>query len=419
MLAVPSRSGVPQYQRLKRETDELVGRINGEFSTVSWTPIWYFYRSLPFENLIDLYTSSDVALITPVRDGMNLVAKEYVATRTNQDGVLILSEMAGASKEMNEALLINPNSFEDFATSLKRALTMPKEEQKSRMKILQKRLKRYNVEKWAEEFLKSLEATNKLKETVVSKKLSAGDIDSIVNQYKKAKNRLILLDYDGTLVGFKDNPQDAKPDAQLFNILDSLESQSNTSLSLISGRDKETFQKWFGDKPYDLITDHGVWIRQQRKWTALEILKNDWMSNIKPILESFVDRTPGTFIESKKYSLAWHYRTADPELAQIRTIELNTVLTSMVSNNNLSILSGNKVIEIKSSNVNKGRAANHLFVKNDYDFILIMGDDWTDEDMFEAAPTFATTIKVGYTKTKAKFKIKSSDQVRDLLERLV
>ena len=419
MLAVPSRSGVPQYQRLKRETDELVGRINGEFSTVSWTPIWYFYRSLPFENLIDLYTSSDVALITPVRDGMNLVAKEYVATRTNQDGVLILSEMAGASKEMNEALLINPNSFEDFATSLKRALTMPKEEQKSRMKILQKRLKRYNVEKWAEEFLKSLEATNKLKETVVSKKLSAGDIDSIVNQYKKSKNRLILLDYDGTLVGFKDNPQDAKPDAQLFNILDSLESQSNTSLSLISGRDKETFQKWFGDKPYDLITDHGVWIRQQRKWTALEILKNDWMSNIKPILESFVDRTPGTFIESKKYSLAWHYRTADPELAQIRTIELNTVLTSMVSNNNLSILSGNKVIEIKSSNVNNGRAANHLFVKNDYDFILIMGDDWTDEDMFEAAPTFATTIKVGYTKTKAKFKIKSSDQVRDLLERLV
>jgi trehalose 6-phosphate synthase/phosphatase len=147
ILAVPSRSGVPQYQKLKRETDELVGRINGTFATVSWTPIWYFYRSLPFENLIDLYTSADVALITPMRDGMNLVAKEYVATRTNQDGVLILSELAGASKEMNEALLINPNSFEDFATALNRALTMPLAEQKTRMQILQKRLKRYNVEK--------------------------------------------------------------------------------------------------------------------------------------------------------------------------------------------------------------------------------------------------------------------------------
>lgn len=419
MLAVPSRSEVPQYRKLKRETDELVGRINGAFSTVSWTPIWYFYRSLPFENLIDLYTSSDVALITPVRDGMNLVAKEYVATRTRQDGVLILSEMAGASKEMNEALLINPNSFEDFATALDRALTMPLEEQQTRMKILQKRLKRYTVEKWAEEFLKSLEATNQMKEIFVSKKLRTNDIDGIVSQYKKAKKRLVLLDYDGTLVGFKNNPQDAKPDAALLKILDALEGQETTSLNLISGRDKGTFEKWFAKKPYDLITDHGVWEREKQQWNALEIVKTEWMANIKPILESFVDRTPGTFIETKEYSLAWHYRTADPELAQIRTIELNTVLTSMVSNNNLSILKGNKVIEIKSSNVNKGRAANHLFVKNECDFILIIGDDWTDEDMFEAAPDNAITIKVGHSKTIAKYKIKAPEQVRALLAKLV
>jgi trehalose 6-phosphate synthase/phosphatase len=419
MLAVPSRSGVPQYQRLKRETDELVGRINGSFSTVSWTPIWYFYRSLPFENLIDLYTSSDIALITPVRDGMNLVAKEYVATRTHQDGVLILSEMAGAAKEMNEALLINPNSFEDFATALHRALTMPTEEQRTRMQLLQKRLKRYNVEKWAEEFLKSLEATKKIKETVVSKKLHLEDSNDIVLQYKKAKNRLVLLDYDGTLVGFQNNPQEAKPDEKLMQLLDAFERQENTTLCLISGRDKETFDHWFAQKPYHLITDHGVWMRQNQQWTALEILKTEWMDNIKPILESFVDRTPGTFIEAKQYSLAWHYRTADPELAQIRTMELKTVLTSMVANNNLSILSGNKVIEIKSSSVNKGRAANQLFMKNEYDFILIIGDDWTDEDMFEAAPHHATTIKVGHSKTKAKYKIKSPEQVRALLEQLV
>lgn len=415
MLAVPSRSGVPQYQRLKRETDELVGRINGEFSTVSWTPIWYFYRSLPFENLIDLYTSSDVALITPVRDGMNLVAKEYIATRTKEDGVLILSEMAGAAKEMNEAILINPNSFEDFSSAILKALTMPLEEQQSRIKILQKRLKRYDVEKWASEFLQSLDATNQMQEVVVSKKLSPNDEDVIVEFFKKAKKRLVLLDYDGTLVGFKDNPQDAKPDAELFKLLDAFEGQEKTDLSLISGRDKATFTKWFADKPYNLITDHGVWRRENKKWTALEIVKTDWMANIKPILETFVDRTPGTFIETKEYSLAWHYRTADPELAQIRTIELNTVLTSMVANNELSVLKGNKVIEIKSSNVNKGRAANQLFMKEDYDFVLIMGDDWTDEYMFEAAPEDAFTIKVGYTKTKAKYQIKDPKHVRDLL----
>ncbi|MDY2586897.1 bifunctional alpha,alpha-trehalose-phosphate synthase (UDP-forming)/trehalose-phosphatase [Winogradskyella aquimaris] len=417
MLAVPSRSNVPQYQKLKRETDELVGRINGKFATVSWTPIWYFYRSLPFDDLIDLYISSDVALITPIRDGMNLVAKEYVATRTNGDGVLILSEMAGASKEMNEALLINPNSYKDFAATLKRALTMPQDEQKTRIKFLQKRLKRYDVEKWATEFFKALEGTKKLRQGKVTKKLSGDYEAKFYQDFKEKKKKLLLLDYDGTLVGFKDNPQDAKPDSALFKILDKL--QEKTDLVLISGRDQATFQRWFGDKPYTLVTDHGVWIRENKEWKTIERLKTDWMQHIRPILETFVDRTPGTFIETKNYSLAWHYRTADPELAKIRTMELNTVLTSLVANNGLSILQGNKVIEIKSSNVNKGRVVSRLLTEENYDFITIIGDDWTDEYMFEEAPDWAYTIKVGFTKTKARFQIKDPEHVRELLEKLI
>ncbi|GAB4162544.1 MAG: bifunctional alpha,alpha-trehalose-phosphate synthase (UDP-forming)/trehalose-phosphatase [Winogradskyella sp.] len=417
MLAVPSRSNVPQYQKLKRETDELVGRINGKFATVSWTPIWYFYRSLPFDDLIDLYISSDIALITPIRDGMNLVAKEYVATRTNGDGVLILSEMAGASKEMNEALLINPNSYKDFAATLKRALTMPQDEQKTRIKFLQKRLKRYDVEKWATEFFKALEGTKKLRQGKVTKKLSGDYEAKFYQDFKEKKKKLLLLDYDGTLVGFKDNPQDAKPDSALFKILDEL--QEKTDLVLISGRDQATFQRWFGDKPYTLVTDHGVWIRENKEWKTIERLKTDWMQHIRPILETFVDRTPGTFIETKNYSLAWHYRTADPELAKIRTMELNTVLTSLVANNDLSILQGNKVIEIKSSNVNKGRVVSRLLTEENYDFVTIIGDDWTDEYMFEEAPDWAYTIKVGFTKTKARFQIKDPEYVRELLEKLI
>ncbi|WP_431107631.1 bifunctional alpha,alpha-trehalose-phosphate synthase (UDP-forming)/trehalose-phosphatase [Winogradskyella poriferorum] len=416
MLAVPSRSNVPQYQKLKRETDELVGRINGKFATVSWTPIWYFYRSLPFDDLIDLYISSDVALITPIRDGMNLVAKEYVATRTNGNGVLILSEMAGASKEMNESLLINPNSYEAFAVNLKRALTMPLEEQKTRIKFLQKRLKRYDVEKWADEFLKSLESTKNVKNQKVTKKLSSDYESEFIKSFKAKDKRLLLLDYDGTLVGFKDNPQDAEPDEALFNLLDKLREKS--TLVLISGRDRDTFQRWFGHKPYNLVTDHGVWLYKNKEWKVLERLKTDWMQNIRPILETFVDRTPGTFIETKNYSLAWHYRKADPELAKIRTIELNTVLTSMVANNGLSILKGNKVIEIKSSNVNKGRVVSHLLTQQDYNFVSVIGDDWTDEYMFEEAPDWAYTIKVGFTKTKAKFQIQDTEKVRELLQQL-
>lgn len=419
MLAVPSRSNVRQYQKLKRETDELVGRINGKFATVSWTPIWYFYRSMPFEKLIDLYISSDVALITPIRDGMNLVAKEYVATRTNNDGVLILSEMAGASLEMNEALLINPNSFEDFAENLNHALTMPLKEQQKRMTFLQKRLKRYNVEKWAKEFLNSLENTKQIISTHNAKKMIGEYESNLIIDYHQNKKRLLLLDYDGTLVGFKDNPQDAKPDEKLYTLLDNLQKQKNTTVVLISGRDKETFKNWFGHKKYDLVTDHGVWLYQNNKWVILERLKTDWMHNIRPILETFVDRTPGTFIETKNYSLAWHYRKADPELSRTRTIELNTVLTSMVTNNDLSVLKGNKVIEIKSSNVNKGRAMSRVLMNEDYDFITIIGDDWTDEYMFEVAPDSAYTIKVGFTKTKAKYQIKSQEHVIQLLNKFI
>lgn len=417
MLAVPSRSNVPQYQKLKRETDELVGRINGKFATVSWTPIWYFYRSLPFDDLIDLYISSDVALITPIRDGMNLVAKEYVATRINGKGVLILSEMAGASKEMNEALQINPNSFEDFASNLKLALTMPENEQVARIKFLQKRLKRYDVEKWAQEFLKSLENTNQVKSSIITKKLTGDYEKDLIEQFKIKNKRLLLLDYDGTLVGFKDNPQDAAPDDELFQLLDSL--LEKAVVVLISGRDKNTFQEWFKHKPYHLVTDHGVWLRQNKEWIPLERLKTEWMQSLRPILETFVDRTPGTFIEVKNYSLAWHYRTADPELAKIRTIELNTVLTSMVANNDLSILKGNKVIEIKSSNVNKGRAITRLLTQDTYEFVTVIGDDWTDEYMFDEAPEWAFTIKVGLAKTKAKYQIKDSNEVRQLLRKLI
>jgi len=332
---------------------------------------------------------------------------------------LILSEMAGAAQEMNEALLINPLNFEDFANNLNRALTMPLKEQNTRIGFMQKRLKRYNVEKWAKEFLTSLKDTEELNTTITTKKLLGEYEENLVIDFHKKKKCLLLLDYDGTLVGFKDNPQDAEPDEELYNLLDSLQKKENTTVVLISGRDRETFQKWFGHKNYTLVTDHGVWLYQNNEWIELERLKTDWMQNIRPILETFVDRTPGTFIETKNYSLAWHYRTADPELALRRTIELNTVLTSMVSNNDLSILKGNKVIEIKSSNVNKGRAVSRLLMQEEYDFITVIGDDWTDEYMFEEVPEWAYSIKVGIAKTKAKYMIKDTGRVRQLLKRLV
>jgi trehalose 6-phosphate synthase/phosphatase len=221
------------------------------------------------------------------------------------------------------------------------------------------------------------------------------------------------------MVGFKSNPKDAVPDKLLYDLLDKLIALQNTEVAIISGRDQNTMQQWFGDKDYTLITDHGVWLRKKNEeWEKLEHLKNDWKESLRPILEKYVDRTPGTFIEEKEYSLAWHYRRADPELASMRGMELTTVLTSLISNNGLSVLEGSKVIEIKSSNVNKGRAAARLIAGNKYDFIMAIGDDHTDEHMFEELPKKAITIKVGYKKTAAKFYLNTHSDVREFLKSL-
>lgn len=417
MLAVPSRSNVPQYQRLKREIDELVGRINGKFSTVNWTPIWYFYRSMPFENLIDLYTSCDVALLTPIRDGMNLVAKEFVATRTDHTGVLILSEMAGASHEMNEALLINPNNFEQISSSLKQALQMPEEEQIQRNKMLQKRLKRYNVEKWANDFMKALKNTENNRDSFQSLRISTKVSSEILETYKNAKRRILFLDYDGTLVNFTDKPEKAKPDKELLELISKLNKGNKTDVVLISGRDKNTLGNWWADTSVELISEHGVWMRKQNsEWELSENVKNDWMEAVRPVIENFVDRTPGTFIEDKNYSLAWHYRKADPELGEMRANELSSVLKELISNHGLSVLEGNKVLEIKSSDVNKGKAASKKLVGEDYDFIFAIGDDWTDEYLFRELPEDAYTVKVGIKNTSAQYYVEDTKKVREILQ---
>ncbi|HET8886425.1 MAG TPA: bifunctional alpha,alpha-trehalose-phosphate synthase (UDP-forming)/trehalose-phosphatase [Salinimicrobium sp.] len=418
MLAVPSRSNVPQYQALKKEVDELVGRINGKYSSVGWSPIWYFYRSMPFNNLIDLYRSCDIAFITPIRDGMNLVAKEYVATRTDQTGVLILSEMAGAAQEMNEALIINPNNFVQIADALKTAIEMPEDEQKVRNAHLQQRLRRYNVKKWANDFMHALNSTKGNNRIYLAKQLSEDILEKMLSEYKNAKKRILFLDYDGTLVNFVDNPKDAKPGTELVQLITQLSSQKNTDVIIISGRDKESLGNWWKETEIDLIAEHGVWKRNRDgKWEKTENVKKDWMSSIFPILETFVDRTPGSFIEQKNYSLAWHYRKADPTLGEIRANELEDVLKNFTVNDSISILKGNHVLEIKNSGIDKGRASSKKLMDQDYDFIFSIGDDWTDEYMFRELPESSFSIKVGYSKTSAKYYVRDTSEVFSILKK--
>lgn len=420
MLSVPSRSNVEQYKLMKSEVDELVGSINGKYATINWIPVWYFYRSLPFDSLIDLYTSCDVALLTPIRDGMNLVAKEYIACKVEQKGVLILSEMAGSSKEMSEALIVNPHNYEEIADRLKEALTMPEDEQIKKNTIMQERLKRYNIKKWANDFLDQMKNIEALKDKFIAKNITAEIEESIISDYKNSSRRIMFLDYDGTLVGFQSRPEMAIPDKELYTILDKLARDNNNEIVLISGRDKDTFTSWFKGKKYSLIAEHGVWSKVPgSNWELIEQLNSEWKEIIKPVIEFYVDRTPGTFMEEKEYSLVWHYRKSDPELGVLRANELKDELTSLTANYNIDILEGNKVIEIKNSGINKGKAALNKLNEYKYDFILGIGDDWTDEYLFEELPGIAITVKVGISNTLAKYNVNSFNEVRELLNKLL
>ena len=421
MVVVPSRDSVSKYKQLKEEIDLLVGRINGQFSKLNWTPIHYFYRSFPLPALSAFYRISDVALVSPMRDGMNLVCKEYVASRLDKKGVLILSEMAGASKELSDAIIVNPNDIHQLVEAMHKALTMPEALQIESMTSMQKSLKRYNIHAWVKLFMDELANVKKeqshLKTRLIDNQLS----EEIKHAYKQSKERLIFLDYDGTLVGFNENPDDSKPDQELIEILERLTKDKNNHIVIISGRGRQFLEEWM--KPYslDIVAEHGVWIKRMGKPFKTFIKINaSWKKETMSLLERYVNRTPGSFVEEKDYSLVWHYRKVETGLGEVRTRELTSHLKYMTANENLEVLEGDMIVEIKNSEINKGKAAQKLIeIYPEADFLLALGDDFTDEDTFKAMPEEAYTIKVGTSASEAKFSVNSYKEVRKLLNEII
>lgn len=420
MVVVPSRDQVQSYQTLKEEIDTLVGHINSKFSTLNWVPIHYFYRSFPFNELSAFYSMSDIALVTPLRDGMNLVCKEFVASKFDKKGVLILSEMAGASKELVDAILVNPNDQEAVTSAIVEALSMGEEEQKLRISSMQASLKKYDIFQWVKVFMDRLQFVKEKQADLESKALDKKIVAQMKAEFRKAKNPLLFLDYDGTLVGFKGRPEEAYPDEELKEVVAKLAEKSKTVI--ISGRDKETLGTWFKDQKVDMIAEHGVWLKkidQKEDWILYAEVDDSWKEDIRKVMEYYVLRTPGALIEEKHHSLVWHYRKVESGLGDLRMRELFSHLKYMARGHNLQVLEGNKVLEIKRPDINKGRAATAIMKGGDYDFIMALGDDWTDEDTFKAMPKNAYTIRVGYTYTQANYNIKNPKAVRDLLKSLI
>ncbi|HEX5241208.1 MAG TPA: bifunctional alpha,alpha-trehalose-phosphate synthase (UDP-forming)/trehalose-phosphatase, partial [Candidatus Limnocylindrales bacterium] len=329
-VAVPTREAVPENRDYGSQVDELVGRINGRFGSVDRQPIHYVSRTLPREQLVALHRAASVALVTPVRDGMNLVAKEFVASRSDEDGVLVLSEFAGAAAELVGALIVNPYDLDGVADAIAAAIEMPREERRRRMASLRARVLRHDVTAWARDILAALDAEGRRRlggATTVPPTLETPPTSkpSAVAAAAPAEGPLAcILDYDGTLVPFQDRPSDARPDVEILRVLTTLASLPEVSVDVVTGRRRSEVEEWLGHLPIGLHAEHGLWSRPSEHanapasdaWIRRLATRPAWMDEVRGRLEQRARDVPGSSVEEKEASLVWHYRTVDERVGE-------------------------------------------------------------------------------------------------------
>lgn len=419
MVVVPSRDKVEKYAELKRKIDEKIGEINGAYSKLGWLPIRYIYRALPFEQLMALYKLCDVALVTPLRDGMNLVAKEYVASKSADDpAVLILSEMAGASVELKDAVIVNPNDLDQIEKGIEIALNMPHREQQRRLLAMQNIVSSYDIRQWAADFMKEWQDVVERNRRLTSKVITPEKADQIRQLCQTAKRRLFVLDYDGTLVGFQNDPLQAVPTPELKELLLRMAQQKGNTVVVNSGRDHYIMEQWLGDLPVDIAAEHGAFLKHEGKW-AERFIRQGVSEKMRKILNLFVCKTPGSRLEVKDTSLAWHYREVDSWLGDFRSRQLVNALLPECTKYHLQIVDGNKVVELKPSAYNKGTVVTEYLSAASYDFIFVIGDDSTDEDMYRAVPDTAISVNVGKTVSRARFSLQNQQKVLPFLRKMI
>ncbi|MBL0956429.1 MAG: bifunctional alpha,alpha-trehalose-phosphate synthase (UDP-forming)/trehalose-phosphatase [Leptospira sp.] len=415
LVLVPSRTDVSSYQSMKRAIDEKVGAINGSFGTLDWTPILYQYKGFPFEELVPLYKNTHVMLVTPFRDGMNLVAKEFLVSQKN--GMLVLSEMAGASAELPEAILVNPNDVSGMANAIKEAIEIEESEILKRNEVMISRLKENSVMDWANKIYIETEETAKRNLNFQTKSISP---KSDVLLPKSNRPIFIFFDYDGTLVPFQSLPHLAIPSKELIESLLQLSKFSNVSIAIISGRDRKFLESIFTDLPLHLIAEHGAWHKPPdlTEWNSLFHSNVDWKKEIKSHLDEFTKRVPGSFTEEKEYSLVWHFRNADPDIGLNAAREMLDELSQISSNSGFFVQRGNKIIEVREYGTGKGKAARKILPDIEQE-TFVFGDDTTDEDMFREIPENAITVKIGKSETIAKYRFHNTEDVHSWIGSLI
>lgn len=417
-LAVPSRDGVRAYRRFREEVEQQVGRINGRFGRPDWMPVHYVHRGVPLDELVALYRAADVLLVTPIRDGLNLVCKEYCAARTDEGGALVLSEFAGAADELAGAIRVNPYDVDGTAAAIHRAITMPDAERRARMRLLRDRVRTHDVVRWADDFLAALGTAPR----DATRVLDDDAWPEVVTTLRHAPLLRLLLDYDGTLVPFTRDPADAAPDAALLGLLARLAAHPGTDVHLVSGRRHQELERWFGALPVGLHGEHGLWSRARPgdAWRSIATVDGGILATARGILERFAERVPGALLEEKSGGIAWHWRAADPELASWQSRELYAHLRHVLAGTALSVLLGDHVVEVRPSGVHKGRVATAIAADSPREALLVaIGDDRTDADLFAGLPESGIAIAVGPHPSGADWRVTDHVAVRRLLEAIV
>jgi trehalose 6-phosphate synthase/phosphatase len=422
-IAVTSRGEVSEYRSFKRSVDEHVGRINGRFGTPGYTPIRYLNRGVDSRGVTALYRAADVMLVTPLRDGLNLVAKEFVAARIDGDGVLVLSEFAGVASELPDAIQFNPYDLDGSVAAIERALVMPEDERRRRMSALRETVCQHDVHSWVQTFLDELSAPPAAREEPRGDEAAA---TRAVAALRAAGRVLVVLDYDGTLIGFGPRPELVVPDAELRDLLGRLARHPDLDVHIVSGRSRAFLEQHFGALRLGLHGEHGGASRlpDESAWQLTGVSTPEWRERVRALLERVARHVPGSAVELKEQSVAFHYRQVEAEFGATIVKELRLHLLELLSNVAAAVVEGNRVLEIRPQGVHKGNAVARALAAASSRGpvgVLILGDDRTDEDMFGTAPPDAVTVQVGrgVRTTSARFGIRDPAAARALLRTLL
>ncbi|MDJ0839840.1 MAG: bifunctional alpha,alpha-trehalose-phosphate synthase (UDP-forming)/trehalose-phosphatase [Acidobacteriota bacterium] len=424
LLCVPTRESIATYEELKAFVERMVGRINGKFARPGYTPVQYMYRGLPFEEVVKLYMCADVAMVTPLRDGLNLVAKEYVAVRKN-DGVLILSEFAGAASELGEALVVNPFDTNAVAQSMYEAAAMEESEKSSRMSLMTKKVEENTNTQWCDAFLESWE-DSMVREEASSLLLEGETLTDFIAHVSSARRVFLFLDNDGTMTPIASRPELAIPPESALNLLRAFGQVGRVTTTIVTGRPRSYCNEYFTNLPVNVVAEHGIflWHRDRRDWEPLTDFESysDLKPEIMKMLGMYTRFVPGSHIEEKESSMVWHYRKAEPSFAEAQAKLLFESLQQLLSNTSMSPFHGKKTVEVRQVVANKGHAVEHFLSLLGWkpgDCLITVGDDTTDEFMYRVHPEENNAVHIGAPNIYARYYMNGTEHLAEVLNHLL